>query len=151
MGDFQGFLQRKEDLRHSYDKFRFCLLYTSPIRSLPITILKTALTISWTIKRWKKRRPQRRAMLPVRWRKMVLPMTALPSMTPKHTSASASMAITRTKKHLSLIHIWHLRHQQVRHLKAILHPVSDLHAVRSFHGVFRVVLCGCLLYTSHKA
>lgn len=23
MGDFQGFLQRKEDLRHSYDKFRF--------------------------------------------------------------------------------------------------------------------------------
>ncbi len=25
-----------------------------PIRSLPITILKTALTISWTIKRWKK-------------------------------------------------------------------------------------------------
>lgn len=23
MGDFQGFLQRKEDLRHSYEKFRF--------------------------------------------------------------------------------------------------------------------------------
>ena len=23
MGDFQGFLQRKEDLLHSYEKFRF--------------------------------------------------------------------------------------------------------------------------------
>lgn len=63
-----------------------------------ITILKTALTISWTIKRWKKRRPQRRAMLPVRWRKTVLHTTALPSMTPKHASASASTVITRTKR-----------------------------------------------------
>ena len=26
------------------------------IRSLPITILKTALTISWTIRRWKKQK-----------------------------------------------------------------------------------------------
>ena len=43
---------------------------------------------------------------------------------------------------LAQMHLRRLRHQQVRHLKAILHPVSDLHAVRSFHGVFRVVLCG---------
>ena len=43
---------------------------------------------------------------------------------------------------LAQMHLRYAGHHQIRHLIAVLHPVSDLHTVCSFLGLFRVVLCG---------
>ncbi|MBD9224701.1 MAG: hypothetical protein EGQ56_03755 [Clostridiales bacterium] len=65
----------------------------------PIITLKTALMISWTIPRWKKRRLRRRAMWLERWKRMALPMTVPLFMTPTRTYAFAFTGTIRTKRH----------------------------------------------------
>ena len=59
----------------------------------------------------------------------------------KHSAALLQVRSPQLRV-LAQMHLRRLRHQQVRHLKAILRPVSDLHTVCSFLGLFRVVLCG---------
>ena len=63
-----------------------------------IITLKTALMISWTILRWKKRRQRRRAMWPVRWKRTVLPMMVPLFMPPIRTCAFAFTGTIQTKR-----------------------------------------------------